>query len=1161
MTNLDDFIEELARLGVMLVADGGQLRIRARQGVLTPDLRERISERKSGLLALLHERSKSVSTADLPQIVPDLARRHEPFPLSDIQHAYWVGRGDLMELGNIAVHAYIEIEHDGLDVTRLNDALNALIRRHDMLRMVIDTDGEQRVLASVPDYRIAVAAFGEDQTDTAAIHLDKTRAELSHQILLTGQWPLFDVRATRYGGNRVRLHISLDILMADLWSLFRFFSEWRQLYDSADAVLPPLDITFRDYVLAEKSLEASPFFQTSRAYWQGRLDQLPAAPELPLATPPASIARPRFVRRSHELDRESWNRLKKTASSTDVTPSGLLLSVFAEVLARWSRSPRFTLNLTLFSRLPLHPQVNSLIGDFTSTILLAIDNSGSGGFGDRARRIQERLYADMEHRFYSGVRVLRDLSQRRAGLPGAAMPVVFSSALGLGTLEDESVAATRLGGHLGDVVYTITQTPQVWIDHQVFENDGALCFNWDVLEELFPPGLIDEMFGAYCDLLQRLAADDKAWKTDVMPSVPQSQLTVRKHANATETETSDGLLHELVFAQARRRPRAEAVVDGRRRLTYGELVTESCRLARQLQAFGAKPNGLVAVVLDKGWEQAVAVLGILNSGAAYLPVDPDLPVARRKQLLAHGEVSVVVTRLDIRDRLEWPAGITLVCVDDASLGALSGEPLPARQQPDDLAYVIFTSGSTGVPKGVAIEHRAVVNTLRDINARFGVTQEDRVLAVSALGFDLSVYDIFGVLSAGGTVVLPDASDNKDAAHWWSLVRRENVTLWNSVPVLFQMLIDHLVDTGKDAACSLRLALLSGDWIPPSLPGRARSLWKDLHVVSLGGATEASIWSICYPIHDVQSSWSSIPYGKPLANQRFHVLDESLRPCPDWVTGELYIGGMGLARGYWKDEMKTRSCFITHPVSGERLYRTGDLGRYLPDGNIEFLGRADSQVKINGHRVELGEIESILRTHPLVKDAVVNASGETRGEKRLMAYVVPNRGPGDAHGAGAARVSEADGEMASIRQFLAERLPSYMVPVAYMFIDRIPLTTNGKVDRKALPEPSRADKRPSANAAPRTRDEERMARLFASTLRLDSLGIHDSFFELGGDSLLATRLVANACKTFGAELHLRDLFKGPTVAEFAARMSELKTNAPHRSGAPELDMATQEEGYL
>jgi amino acid adenylation domain-containing protein len=621
-------------------------------------------------------------------------------------------------------------------------------------------------------------------------------------------------------------------------------------------------------------------------------------------------------------------------------------------------------------------------------------------------------------------------------------------------------------------------------------------------------------------------------------------------------------LHEGFREWARRAPDRVALTARRETLSYGELDRRSAALAARLRSLGVDAETRVGVCLERTPRLVVALLAVLRAGGAYVPLDPAYPRERIDLMVEDSGCRVLLTEGALRGRLPAAttgAGPELVALDEET--ATQGDA-PAKEEwaggSEELAYVIYTSGSTGAPKGVAIEHQAVVNTVLDINRRFRVSHEDRVLAVSALGFDLSVYDIFGILSAGGKVVLPDSVEGKDAAHWCDLVDRENITLWNSVPALLQMLIDYLEGSGRGVDAAPRLILLSGDWVPLSLPERIRSLWKNPQVISLGGATEASIWSIYYPIDTISSEWHSVPYGKPLANQCFFVLNDRLDSCPDWVPGQLYIGGMGLARGYWRDDENTRQSFIAHPVTNERLYRTGDMGRYLPDGNIEFLGRADYQVKIKGYRIELGEIEATLRANPRVKDAVVSAVGEPHGDKRLVAYVVLNqtyRGfPVGGVGSGAGD----DKEIASIRQFLADRLPIYMVPGTFMLLDRIPLTRNGKVDRKTLPEPTSVRGDVAASAMPRNGDEAKMAQLFASTLKLKSVGIHDSFFELGGDSLLATRLVANTGRTFGIELHLRDLFKGPSVAEFAARVAELKRSPVRQTARSGPDAAAQEE---
>jgi amino acid adenylation domain-containing protein len=927
--------------------------------------------------------------AAVPVLVTDPAGIEQPFALTEVQEAYWIGRTGLFDLGNVATHQYFEVEREGLDLDRLERAWRGLIDRHPMMRAIMLPDGRQQILTKVPAYEIAVMDLRGLPAEQAAERLEAVRLAMSHQVLPSDRWPLFDIRASRLDETRVRLHLSLDLLTADAWSVEILKQELSQFYADPDAAWPPLELNFRDYVLSEVAFRDSEPYRRSLAYWMERLPSLPDAPELPLARNPAELDRPRFVRRSGWLEAATWSRLKARAAREGLTPSGILVAVYSEVLARWSKSPRFLLNLTVFNRLPVHPQVNDVVGDFTSLSLLEVEHDGAAPFRARARRLQTRIWEDLDHRAVSGVRVMRERIRRRGGIAGTMAPVVFTSVLNLREAEGDVAPEATAAALLGQDTYSISQTPQVWLDHVATERYGHLLFTWDAVEELFPPALLQAMFDAYCALLQRLAAEEPAWDEVDLPLTPAAQLAVREAVNATREPGPEGLLHSLFAAQAVLRPDQPAVTGPGGELTYAELDRRANQVGRRLRELGARPNRLVAVVMDKGWEQVVAVLGVLRSGAAYLPVDPYLPAERFGYLLEHGEVELALTLGRLDEELAWPAGIRRLRVDGDDFTTAGAEELAAVQGPDDLAYVIFTSGTTGLPKGVMIDHRGAVNTIADVNRRFAVGPDDRVLALSALAFDLSVYDIFGVLAAGGTVVVPDAAAAREPGRWIELMTRHGVTLWNSVPALMKMLVDYA--GGGPLAAPLRLVLLSGDWIPVSLPDAVRRLLPAARVVSLGGATEASIWSILYPIDEVDPAWPSIPYGRPMANQRFHVLDAALAPCPDWVPGQIHIAGTGLAAGYWRDAEKTAASFITHPRTGERLYRTGDLGRYLPDGTIEFLGREDSQVKVQGYRVELGEIEATLAQHPGIRTAVVAAMGERRGEKRLVAFVVPERG--------------------------------------------------------------------------------------------------------------------------------------------------------------------------
>lgn len=931
------------------------------------------------------------AASSLSPIVPDAAGRYEPFPLNDIQQAYWIGQTGGFDLGNVSAHYYLEFDSRTLDIDRLEAAWQSVVARHDMLRAVIRSDGRQQILEEVPAYRVVCEDLRSVDVEGAECRLLEARERMSHQMFVADHWPLFEICAHRLADGRVRLHFSMSLLIGDVWSAQVVFRDLHVYYNNPAYMPLALDLSFRDYVLAEAGQRDSVQHRRSNAYWSQRVRELPGPPDLPLAQNPSSVRMPRFTRIAGHLDQARWKRLKAKAAARNLSPSMAVCAAFAEALATWSKNARFCINLTTFQRFPLHPQVNDIVGDFTALSLLETDCT-TGNFELRARRMQEQLWRDMEHRHVSGVQVQREFGRLHGRTNGAAMPVVFTSTL-IG--DDGGIGGALAPEWLGEQVYGSSQTPQVYIDHQVMELSGELVFNWDYVAEIFPVGLVPDMFAAFARVLTELADQDDAWQCSwgerVMRRIPASQLQQRTQVNTTDTPLSKALLHQLFLDQARLAPQHAAIITSDREMNYGELERATLRLAARLRQLNPLPNTLVAIVMDKGWEQVAAVLAIQCSGAAYLPIDPMLPSERMRYLLTHGDVSCALIQPWIEEKVDWPDGITRIIVNDDVLrdGDIPEAVADAcvSVTPQDLAYVIFTSGSTGVPKGVMIEHCGAVNTVLDINRRFNVGPEDRVFALSSLSFDLSVYDIFGALAAGAAIVFPDASRAQEPEHWLERVYSAGVTIWNSVPALLNLLADHTYTSGRVLPKHLRLCMLSGDWIPLSLPDAVHRLLPDVRIISLGGATEASIWSIAYPIDAIDTHWQSVPYGRPLDNQRFHVLNEALSPCPVWVPGQLYIGGIGLARGYWKDPDKTAASFITHPRTGERLYRAGDLGRYWSDGNIEFLGREDQQVKINGYRVELGEVETALLQHESVKEVVVHAVGAVDRGRRLVAYVV------------------------------------------------------------------------------------------------------------------------------------------------------------------------------
>ena len=603
-------------------------------------------------------------------------------------------------------------------------------------------------------------------------------------------------------------------------------------------------------------------------------------------------------------------------------------------------------------------------------------------------------------------------------------------------------------------------------------------------------------------------------------------------------------LHQLFEMQVERAPNAIATVYQGQSLTYAQLNHQANQIAHHLRSLGVEAGQFVGVYLDRGSEMIPALLGILKAGGAYIPLETSFPEARIEWILNSLSVQYVITQVHhvaTFNRIGVPSLRHLLSPGEMEFNQLSMrkvwtqadirhqsiENLPLYNTSEDTAYVIFTSGSTGTPKGVVVKHKPVINLIEWVNLRFNVNHCDRVLFVTSLCFDLSVYDIFGLLAAGGSIQIASSEDVRAPQSLITLLKTEPITFWNSAPPTLQQL-SPLFSTLLDSPSSLRLVFLSGDWIPVTLPIALQETFPDVQIISLGGATEATVWSNFYPIDRVEPHWKSIPYGKPIQNSQYYVLDSQFNPCPIGVVGELYIAGDCLASGY-TDPVKTSERFLANPFNldpSARLYRTGDLARFFEDGTIEFLGRIDHQVKIRGYRIELGEIEAVLLQHHAVRDAIVIACEDQSGEKRLIAYIV--------------KASEL--EVSPLRQHLREKLPEYMLPAAIVFLDAMPLTQNGKVDRRALPTSETTRLASSLTSSdvielPKSPLERQLMFIWERVLDIQPIAPTDNFFDLGGNSLTAVKLIHQIEKAFGQQLSIASLFQAPTIEQFANILRE------------------------
>nr|WP_281268338.1 amino acid adenylation domain-containing protein [Williamsia limnetica] len=1032
--------------------------------------------------------------------VPD-----EAFELAPMQHAYWIGRSAGQDLGGVAAHLYVEFDGSDVDPESLRAAIGGLAAAHPMLRAQILPDGTQQILRAPGREVFAVVDLRDLSDGDLEERLQAIRDTKSHQVLPISDGQVFDVTLSLLPEKKTRLHVDVDMIAGDAMSYRTMLADLAALYRGV--AVSAVDFSYRDY-LAWRDANPDPARDRDRDWWHDRLPELPAAPSLPLVPQSQRTDENRVVRHHHWIDADAKAALAAAAQERGVTMAMALASVFAESIARWSSAPRFLLNLPLFHREPAHPDVDRLVGDFTTSVLLDVDASAPTTIVERARQIQKTMHANGSHASYSGLEVLRDLGRFRG--EQVLAPVVYTSAINLGELFSDEVVST-----FGEPGWIVSQGPQVLLDAQVTELRGGLLLNWDVRESAFCPGVIDAMFAQYRGAVDRLTMSAAAWEADTTGHLPLDQRATRDSVNATDFPTSDDVLHEGFFRWAAATPEAPAIrfdIDGM--LTYREVSARALAVAGALRDAGVRVGQAVAVQLPKGPEQIIATLGILAAGGTYVPVAHDQPAARRAHILTVGDV-VAWLGVDATSGQQPDAMVTLSYADAVGhRDPLAAAVIPHREAP---AYVLFTSGSTGIPKGVQVPHRAVMNTIEDLHHRFAVTAADSALLVSNLEFDLSIYDIFGLWGVGGTVVTLTDAQRANPDTWVDLIERHSVTLLACVPSLLDMLLN-ATPAGSTALISVRAVFLGGDWVGVDLPRRMAALSPGVRVAGLGGTTETAIHATICETVDPPDHWAAVPYGVPLHNVQCRVVDAAGNDCPDWVAGELWIGGAGVALGYRNDPERTADRFVRQ--SGQNWYRTGDLARYWPDGCLEFLGRADHQVKIRGYRVELGEVEGALRLLPGVHRAV--ASVITSAAPKLVAAVSPEQGAELDHGA--------------VLDGLRELLPGYMIPGHLMIIEAFPITSNGKLDRRAVQTLLESGDGESVFEAPETAVERALALIVGELLDVDAVGRGDDFFSLGGDSVLATTLIARIREWLDApQAGVADVFSGRTVAAIAERL--------------------------
>ncbi|HEV3051885.1 MAG TPA: amino acid adenylation domain-containing protein, partial [Longimicrobium sp.] len=1035
-------------------------------------------------------------------------------PLSFAQERLWFI--DRMEPGSAVYNIPMAWRLGGeLDVAALERALGEIVRRHESLRTVFtEVDGSPvQVIAPFGGFSLPVEDLSQlDDADREAAVRRRVGDEARRAFDLSAG-PLFRAALLRLGEEDHVLLLSMHHVVSDGWSMGVLFRELSALYEAfregRESPLPELPVQYADYAVWQREQLAGEVLDRQLAYWRDRLAGAPELLELPTDRPRPAVQTYRGASERIELPAELLERLQALGRSEGATLYMTLLGAFQVLLSKYSGSEDVVVGSPIAGR--TRKEVEELIGFFVNTLVLRTDLSGDPSFREVLGRVREATLGAYEHQEVPFEKLVAELQPERSLSHSPLFQMLFTlqeAGGGGGALPGLEVSGAGAAMEIAkfDLSLDLTATLQGL--------RGGLNYSTD----LFDRSTVRRMLGHLARVLEQVAADADLRLSQMELLGEGERALVLEEWNRTAAEVpADRCIHEMFEAQAAHTPDAVAVEFEGETLSYAALNARANRLAHHLRALGVGPDARVGICVERGPEMIASLLAILTAGGGYVPLDPAYPADRLRYMLDDSAPTALITQSSLAGTF---AGLDVPVVElDAAAPAWDAYPASDLDQvavrPDHLAYIIYTSGSTGRPKGVMVAHRSLVNHTAWQAAEFGIGARDTVLQRTSISFDASVWELWTTLATGARMLLLSSDAAKDPEAIGRAVEEGGVTIAQFVPTLLQAVLGAL-PAGASLPC--RTLFCGGEPLSAALVEEARAAGAG-EVVNLYGPTEATIDSTA---HVCGLDGHAPAIGRPIANARIYVLDASGAPAPVGVAGELYVGGAGVARGYLGRPRLTAERFVPDPFPverGARLYRTGDLGRWRADGTLEFLGRTDFQVKVRGFRIELGEIEAALREHEGVRECAVLVR-EDAGEKRVVAYVV------------------GDVETDALRAHVRRSLPEYMVPAAFVPLERLPLTPNGKLDRKALPAPELAADA-DRYVAPRTPVEEVLAGIWAEVLRLERVGVEESFFDLGGHSLLATRVVSRIRELFGVEMPLRALFEGPTVAELAGRVEEMR----------------------
>ncbi len=1071
-----------------------------------------------GLATIISAERQTLRTGRLPPIRP--ASRSGDVPLSFAQQRLWFF--DQLEPESSAYNVHGAWRLNGpLDVMALQRSVNEIVRRHEVLRttfVTVDGEAVQQIKPSMalsPNLiNLSELAKSEREFALGSYVKEEFRAPFD-----LARGPLLRVSLLKLANDDHVLLLIMHHIVSDGWSVGVLFRELSQLYEAFAAgnasPLENLPIQYADYAVWQRGWLQGDVLEAQLVYWRRQLENLTVL-QLPTDRQRPTVQRYRGAKARINFDTTLTKKLWALSRGENATLYITLLAAFQILLSRYSGQEDIAVGSPIAGR--SMPELEGLIGFFANTLVLRGDLSGNPSFREFLHRMRNVALDAYTHQDLPFEKLVEDLRPRRDLNISPLFQVMF-------VLQNDPREDLKLKDLAVSSVSINSETAKFDLLLSLRENKFGLVGTLEYDTDLFDSTTIERMLGQFETLLNGIVAnpDQRLQRLPLLTDAQRHQLLVQWN-DTTKPYPRHLCVHQLFEKQAERGPDRIAVIFEDRQMTYRDLDVQSNQLAHYLRKHGVGTKSLVGVCFERSMEMIVALVAVLKAGGAYLPLDPSYPPERLGLMVEQAGASILLTQKSLVSRL--PAlEAACHCLDslDQFLAQEKRERLGHTPSPEDAAYVLFTSGSTGVPKGVLMEHRPLVNLLSWQAETLACPAGARTLQFAPLSFDVSFQEIFSALCSGGTLVMIGEEERRDPKVLLNRLKEKAVERLFLPFIALQQLADAAQDDAV-AIESLREIITAGEQLQATQPiADLFARLPNCRLYNQYGPTESHVVT-SFALGSDPADWPSLPpIGRPIGNSKIYILDGCLQPVPVGVTGELYIGGDSLARGYLHQRELSQEKFIANPFdkeAGARLYRTGDLARYLADGQIQFVGRIDQQVKIRGYRIELGEIEAVLGQHPAVREAVALAREDSPGDRRVVAYVV----------------SPPDTSTNELQSFLKQKLPEFMVPSAFVFLDSLPLTPNGKIDRNALPAPDQS--RPEMEEhyiAPRTPIEELLAEIWADVLKMERVGIRDNFFDLGGHSLLATQVVSRIRETLQVDLPLRALFEAPTIAELALRI--------------------------